>query len=213
MPTVAALVTIRRATRHDAQAVGRLFAQLHAYNASLDGRFSLADGWERWLEEFLEHEHSHDHSATFLAHRAGDAVGLAIMDGHVDSPLYRHRYWAELVALYVAPDARGGGVADLLFAAGRDWAGERGFDRLQLYVTVANGRARRFYERLGLNPVQEIWATDLPDPLAGRPRHDDHINEPAYVRGHHVLSVSQNHLHAADQEEEIPAHVDPPAIH
>lgn len=211
MSTAAAPVTIRRATRHDAQAVSRLFGQLHAYNASLDRRFSLADGWEHWLEAFLEHEYSHDHSATFLADQVGAAVGLAIMDGHVDSPLYRHRYWAELVALYVAPDARGAGVAGRLLAAGCDWAGERGFDRLQLYVTATNDRARRFYGRLGLRPVQEIWAMDLPARPPRRPRHDDHINGPAYARGHHVLSVSQNHLHATDQEE-VPAHVDPPPI-
>lgn len=189
--------------------MGRLFGALHAYNASLDPRFALADGWEHWLHEFLEHERTHDHSATFVAVRADEAIGLAIMDGHVDSPLYRHRYWAELVALYVDPPARGAGVADTLLAAGRDWAVDRGFDRLQLYVTADNEPAKRLYARVGLRPTQEIWATDLGVRAACPPRHDDHINGPAYARGHHVLSVSQNHLHAADQEEEPPHAVIP----
>jgi len=206
MAMVAAHVTIRRARPEESRAVSRLFGALHGHNASLDPRFTLAEGWEHWLREFLDHERSHDHSATFLAHRVDEAIGLAIMDGNVDSPLYRHRHWAELVALYVSPAARGTGVAEQLMEAGLDWAVGRGFDRLQLYVTAANEPARRFYARLGLRPTQEIWATDLPAPSMHPPRHDDHINEPAFARGHHVLSVSQNHLHATDQEEE-PTHV------
>jgi ribosomal protein S18 acetylase RimI-like enzyme len=87
---------------------------------------------------------------------------------HVDSPLFRHRCWAELAALYVAPAARGGDVADRLLTEALAWAGERGAGEVRLYVTVSNERARRFYASADFRPLQEIWTTALRPAVAPR---------------------------------------------
>jgi GNAT superfamily N-acetyltransferase len=155
------VVTVRQAESGDEWAIRRLFAQLHAFNASLEERFALADGWKRVLTDDLNRERDAGRGVTLLAWDGADPVGLAMMSGHADSPLFRHRSWAELTALHVAPPARGRGVADLLLAAGCAWAEQRGYTEVRLYVTSANERARRFYARSGFRPIQEIWTADL----------------------------------------------------
>lgn len=155
------VVTVRRAEAGDEWAIRRLFGELHTFNASLDARFALADGWERVLTEHLIQERSTQRGVTLLAWDGDEPVGLAMMGTHVDSLLFRDRSWAELTALHVVPAGRGRGVADLLLAAGTDWARERGYAEVRLHVTASNERARRFYDRSGFRPIQEIWTADL----------------------------------------------------
>jgi ribosomal protein S18 acetylase RimI-like enzyme len=154
-------VSVRRAEPGDEWAIQHLFGELHAFNASLDGRFALADGWDQVLSEHLTQERETQSGVTLIAWDGNEPLGLAMMGAHTDSPLFRHRCWAELTALHIVPAARGRGVADLLMAAGTAWARERGYDEVRLYVTASNERARRFYDRSGFHPIQEIWTADL----------------------------------------------------
>jgi ribosomal protein S18 acetylase RimI-like enzyme len=155
------IVTVRPVEPGDEWAIRRLFGELHAFNASLEARFALADGWERLLTEHLTQERETQRGVTLLAWDGDTPLGFAMMGAHTDSPLFRYRTWAELTALHVVPAARGRGVADLLLAAGTAWALERGYAEVRLYVTAANERARRFYDRSGFRPIQEIWTADL----------------------------------------------------
>ena len=64
---------------------------------------------------------------------------------------------ADLISLWVAPNARGSGAADALVAAVLDRAGAWGATRLALHVVVGNERATALYRRLGfvdLGPVE-----------------------------------------------------------
>lgn len=51
--------------------------------------------------------------------------------------------------LYVAPEARGEGVADALLDRAADWGEEQECERIGLSVNAENDRARSFYERQG----------------------------------------------------------------
>jgi ribosomal protein S18 acetylase RimI-like enzyme len=185
-------VAVRRAESHEEWAVRALFGALHAYNAALDLRFALAAGWEQVLHEHLAHTRAAGHGLTLLAWVDTAPVGLIMLDGHSDSPLFLHRRWAELLALYVAPEGQGCGVADTLLDAGLAWAHECGFERVQLYVTATNVRAKRFYARAGFRPVQEIWRRELGIATATPP--DDPACDVAYASGHDLLSVHPHHL-------------------
>lgn len=183
---------VRPAAPPDDWAVRELFGALHAFNADLDPRFALADGWEQVLHEHLQHTRAAGHGLALLAWDDTTPVGLLMMDGHSDSPLFRHRRWAELLALYIAPAAQGSGLADTLLRAGLGWAHARGYQRVQLYVTATNQRARRFYARAGFRPVQEIWRRELGASRATPP--DDAACDAAYAHGHDLLSVHPHHL-------------------
>lgn len=67
---------------------------------------------------------------------------------------------ADLVALWVAPHARGTGVADALIAAVSEHAVGWGARRLALYVVVGNERAAALYRRHGF---ADLGVIDRPD--------------------------------------------------
>jgi ribosomal protein S18 acetylase RimI-like enzyme len=76
----------------------------------------------------------------------GTATGLTAEDGTV-----------EVVAMYVAPDARGQGCAGQLLDAVAAAARQRGTHRLVLRVTRDNRAASRCYTRYGFRPTGRAW--------------------------------------------------------
>lgn len=79
---------------------------------------------------------------------AGDWLGLIGGRAHEDGS-------HELVAMWVAPEARGRQAGERLVQAGIMWAKERKADHVHLYVVVPNERARALYARCGFVPVGE----------------------------------------------------------
>lgn len=59
---------------------------------------------------------------------------------------------AELVSMYVRPEARGGGLAGKLIDAFVAWAEERGAARLEVSAYAANDTAVHVYEKHGFQP-------------------------------------------------------------
>ena len=55
--------------------------------------------------------------------------------------------------MWVSPQVRGTGVAELLVGAVVDHAGAVGAPRITLWVVVGNARARAFYRRMGFTPT------------------------------------------------------------
>lgn len=155
------LIDIVTATPADAEDVIRLFGELHRYNSSLDPRFALAEGWQQLVYQYLEQSESSADSAWLLARDNSRAVGFVLVEIHLDSPLYRHPRWAEIVGLYVEPEYRGGAVADLLMEQAYGWAVSRNLPMMQLYVTAANDSARRFYTKQGFANSQVIMRRAL----------------------------------------------------
>ena len=165
--TVTAQMIISEATCADAADVIGLFGALHRYNAALDPRFELADHWEDLVDTYLEQSRHSDESAWLLARVGTETVGFVLVEVHTDSPLYKHRRWAEIVGLYVDGEHRGGEVADRLMEYAYVWAQEHHLHTMQLYVTATNERAQRFYARHGFEPSQQILRrTLLPMPDA-----------------------------------------------
>ena len=189
-------LTIRPAALDDEWAVQRLFGALHAFNATLDPRFALAAGWPAILHEHLRR--ANQHSLTLLAWAGAEPVGLLMMDGHIDSPLFRHRQWAELLALYIDSSWRGGALAERLVAAGTDWAQRHGYERIQLYVTRSNVAAQSFYARHGFRPVQEIWRLELGG--SSRSLADSPDRAAGQAHGQHLLSIHQHGLLGDESE-------------
>jgi putative hydrolases of HD superfamily len=87
-----------------------------------------------------------DRTATLLAVRDGGGVGTAAV--RIETPEH-----AQLLGMWVAPEARGLGVGHRLIDAALDVARERGVRTLGLWVTEANEHARALYERAGFRPA------------------------------------------------------------
>ncbi|WP_425831312.1 GNAT family N-acetyltransferase [Streptomyces fractus] len=81
----------------------------------------------------------------------GSVVALVEEAGSLDffGQLVERRQ-AQLVAVFVRPEARGSGVAGALFSAAVEWAfGLEGVTRVRLYVHEDNRRAEGFYRKFG----------------------------------------------------------------
>jgi GNAT superfamily N-acetyltransferase len=62
---------------------------------------------------------------------------------------------ADIVSVWVAPEARRRGLARRLLDAASDWAYSREAKQLRLWVTETNSRARSLYENAGFVPTGE----------------------------------------------------------
>ncbi|MBO3750403.1 GNAT family N-acetyltransferase [Streptosporangiaceae bacterium NEAU-GS5] len=80
-------------------------------------------------------------AVAFVDDRAVGMVGAYVDDARPGA--------AQLISMWVHPDARSTGVADGLVEEALAWAREQGFGVVELDVEQGNGRASRFYERLG----------------------------------------------------------------
>ena len=145
----------------DCDDVVTLFGALHTYNASLDAHFALSDEWESLLRGQFR-ETWQDSDKLWLLVKDGErAVGLLIAGIHTDSPMFRHRRWVEVEAVYVAPSHRGMGLADRLLEQAYGWAEAQGLARVQLYVTASNERAQSVYSEQGFTITQAIMRKSL----------------------------------------------------
>lgn len=115
-----------------------------AYLQTLDDAAAIPDEvWQRQHEERLSMP---SNAALFVAvddqgrwrGQAGTMINI------FSSPV---RVW--LGAVYLAPEARGGGAAERLVELAQDWTREQGYDELFLEVHERNLRAIRFYGRTG----------------------------------------------------------------
>ncbi|MEU6476363.1 GNAT family N-acetyltransferase [Streptomyces sp. NPDC047017] len=73
------------------------------------------------------------------------------------------RRQGHLVGVYVQPEQRGCGLTEVLFDEALRWAWEAEVERVRLLVHEDNGRAQRFYRRIGFLP------SGVTVPMAGDP--------------------------------------------
>ncbi|HEX6288273.1 MAG TPA: GNAT family N-acetyltransferase [Herpetosiphonaceae bacterium] len=186
-------IDIVAATPADAAEVIRLFGELHRYNSQLDPRFALADGWEELVHQYLQQSEDSADSSWLLARDNSRVVGFVLVELHADSPLYRHRYWAEIVGLYVDPEYRGSDVADLLMEQAYAWALRRNLRIMQLYVTATNYQAQRFYGKQGFVGTQLIMRRTLSE--------SDVLEAPLATHSHRRLHFSEGGARPLDMHE------------
>jgi ribosomal protein S18 acetylase RimI-like enzyme len=108
----------------------------------------VGQGEEQWRERFAA-------SVFFGAAQPGHETrlvglvgGFAEPAGHATPDDGEGGAW-HLISMWVAPQARGNGIADELVTAICDVAREAGARQIALWVTDGNDRARAFYTRAG----------------------------------------------------------------
>lgn len=119
---------------------------------------SYADAVEHPLEEWIERAELSQaglSQRTFvLVAESGEWLGMALVRLRDDDPRL-----AGLNAMWVAPEARGGGAVKLLCDACALWAVEHDCTDLVLGLFTPNVRARRAYEAVGFVFTEETTWT------------------------------------------------------
>ena len=99
-----------------------------------------------------------------IGRREGAALGFAIGLVETEDGTYvlpEHRRHGFLTDLYVAPEARGTGLAGALLAESEARFRALGLASLRLNVLDGNARARRFYDKAGYAPYERILSKPL----------------------------------------------------
>jgi GNAT superfamily N-acetyltransferase len=110
---------------------------------------------------FLAERLARAESVVFLAERDGRAVGFVQLYPLFSSTAARPgRLWL-LNDLFVAPEARGGGVGRALMERARRLAEETGAVGLELATARANSGAQRLYESLGYRQDDQFIRYEL----------------------------------------------------
>ena len=125
-----------------------------AFGSTLERELSRSDDdWRGWF---------HPGSVFLAEDESGAVVGMVCSapDAGREDDGGDDRVW--LMAMWVAPDARGDGVGDLLAAAVVDAARSTGANTVALHLIDDNVPARRLYERCGFvdNGVRMIRERD-----------------------------------------------------
>jgi GNAT superfamily N-acetyltransferase len=125
--------------------------RLDALDESPDAFAASADEERAYEEDFWRTRMRR--SQRLLAEQEGTAVGVASVgqarqEGEKDNDRV-----AELFGLWVAPAARGTGVATQLVQAGADAARQQGRSHLAYWVGADNGRAVAFASGFGFRPT------------------------------------------------------------
>ena len=148
-------VTIRRATSGDAVALATVHVRSWqwAYQGQVPDAYLEQLGQtlgERIEARHTQLEHVPPEYRWWVAEYTGRLVGFAITRPSEESdaaPLT-----AEVLALYLDPEAVGRGIGRTLFAHAVADFRQRGFRQATLWVLESNARARRFYEAAGWTP-------------------------------------------------------------
>ena len=136
-------------------------------------RIREAGGWtggaaEARMAAYFAGEHHPRHAlaprAGFVAEADGRMIGFVA--GHLTT---RFGCDGELQWLFVAPERRGRGAAELLLDGLAHWFAGQSAARVCVNVEPDNERARRFYARHGARALSDYWMV-WPDIAAARTR-------------------------------------------
>lgn len=116
-------------------------------------------------------------SATWVAELHAGAAGapVGLCTGFVDpgSDTADPSGTVHLVSLWVAPGARGLGIASHLIDAVVAWARERDLRRISLWVVDSNDAATRLYARHGFRPTGQVGT--FPEPRGHLTEHEQEL--------------------------------------
>ena len=144
---------VRQAGPGDVDAVAPLFdAYRQFYQQSSDPALARA---------FIAERLARSESVIFLAERGGRAVGFVQLYPLFSSTAARPRRLWLLNDLFVAPSARGGGVARALLDRARRLGEETGAAGLELATARTNTPAQRLYESLGWRQDEQFLRYEL----------------------------------------------------
>ena len=144
---------IRRADLNDVARVREL--RLRALESDPDAFGETLDrALARPEADYAEWIGSPENAMFVAADVDGSLVGMTV---GAPAPVDDRPRPAVLLAMWVAPEARGKGVGGALVQAVEDWARSEGYARIGLGVTTTNEPAIRLYERMGFVDLAQTY--------------------------------------------------------
>jgi ribosomal protein S18 acetylase RimI-like enzyme len=148
---VSARFTIRRASKGDAAALGRLGGHLLRTHYEFDRRRFIAPGddLESGYAWFLASQLAEDDVAVFVAEQDDSVVGYIYVGIEPHSWKELREECGFIHDIVVSAEGRRGGVATALIDTAIAWLKERGSPRVMLWTAEPNEAAQKLFAKLG----------------------------------------------------------------
>lgn len=152
------MLTFRRITPADYEAVSGLMQELHEYHAAERGDVFFS-AKKRTFEEFCEYI-TGDGAISLLAEESGSVIAYVLVKvGERLCP--KGVLTAMMEELYVIPSARRGKIGTMLYRMAEREARDRGAVRLDLIVWDFNDGATAFYRKMGFSSQRIVMEKDI----------------------------------------------------
>jgi GNAT superfamily N-acetyltransferase len=147
---------VRPATRRDLDRVAALWSLLMEHHGRLDPHYRLRPGAESEFRRYASRRLDDPDVGLFVWEQDDDLLGFCLAQVESAPPLLPERARAVITDLLVRGEARRRGIGRALAEAGRAWARQRGVERLEVRVAVANVEGQAFWRALDFEPFVDV---------------------------------------------------------
>ncbi len=155
------LIEVRDATKGDLRAVTRLWTQLAEHHSKLSDEFSLSwDGRLRW-SKYLSSKFREISTKLIVAEEDEKIVGFMLCLLSPNNPVFAERKIGVISDVYVSPERRMKGVANLMFGHAVQWFKKNKVRSVQLGVAAVNLEAIEVWRKLGFEPYMMYERLDI----------------------------------------------------
>lgn len=144
-------ITIRNALPTDWQVIQKLNNEVFEDNAKYDPYLNLTWPFEKKGVAYYKKVTNHDTYFTLIADVDGNSAGYLV--GTKRNYSYRNLKIVEIDTMGVSHKYRSKGIGKQLIKQFIIWAKNNGFTSLYVNAYIANKRAIKFYQSLGMKPI------------------------------------------------------------
>lgn len=144
-----------------------MWRELMNLHSALDARFRLGPTADVRFRDYVDLARGRGDYAVRVAADASNApIGFVIACVLPNSPVYANRWIGYINDVCVTEAHRGRGIGRALVVDASRWLVEAGAQSVEVYVAMANPKARRFWRRLGAREYLERLTLE-PEALNG----------------------------------------------
>lgn len=150
-----AQITVRPATRQDIATIVELWKEFMAFHMEKDALFTQAPDGEEVFARFVEGNIDSETACVYVAAVDGRLVGYCQGKLEKYPPVIAEQDYGQILDVAVTAEFRRTGVGERMYAALREWFGDKGVPRIEVRHWKFNEAASRFWRKMGFEPYLE----------------------------------------------------------
>lgn len=143
-----------------------MMSKMYDYHAGLHPDWQQKQGWQKGSGNWIRNAAGGNEWFFGLVYPEPEqalqpAVGYIIAGFHYEAPLFVQNRYGYIADMWIEPEYRGQGAADVLLQTALDFLKEQGASRVQLEVMVNNEPGKRFWQKAGFEPFEMVMRKDI----------------------------------------------------
>ncbi len=142
-------IEIRESTKHDFQAIGKIFLEAASFHEQVDSIFTVASLAEQIFSEYMEKISYQSDVKIYVAIFNGEVIGYCVGQLIEKSPIFQVRKIGMIDNIAVKKDYKRQGVAKLLFNQIKAWFISHQVSHIELTAATNNAQSLGFWKKMG----------------------------------------------------------------